>query len=324
MKNRRFTSTCRLFLRGKQIMNIRKKHRIVQWPYFLMLAPGLVYLIINNYIPMFGVIIAFKDIDFSKGILKSDWVGFRNFKFLFKTSDAFIITRNTLLYNVTFIILGTIVGVTIAILLNELLSTRMRKTYQTVLLLPQLISMVIVAYIVYAFLNTESGFINNTLLNAAGKEPVYWYSEKKYWPFILTFVNLWKGMGYSCIVYLASIMGIDQSMYESAKIDGAGRMRQIWSITLPLLKPTIITMILMSVGRIFYSDFGLFYQVTMNSGALYEYTSTIDTYVYRALLQMNDLSMSSAAALYQSAVGFVLIVAVNAIVRKVDSENALF
>ncbi|MBQ6363645.1 MAG: sugar ABC transporter permease [Lachnospiraceae bacterium] len=305
-------------------MNIRKKHRIVQWPYFLMLAPGLVYLIINNYIPMFGVIIAFKDIDFSKGILKSDWVGFRNFKFLFKTSDAFIITRNTLLYNVTFIILGTIVGVTIAILLNELLSTRMRKTYQTVLLLPQLISMVIVAYIVYAFLNTESGFINNTLLNAAGKEPVYWYSEKKYWPFILTFVNLWKGMGYSCIVYLASIMGIDQSMYESAKIDGAGRMRQIWSITLPLLKPTIITMILMSVGRIFYSDFGLFYQVTMNSGALYEYTSTIDTYVYRALLQMNDLSMSSAAALYQSAVGFVLIVAVNAIVRKVDSENALF
>ena len=131
-------------------------------------------------------------------------------------------------------------------------------------------------------------------------------------------------MGYSCIVYLASIMGIDQSMYESAKIDGAGRMRQIWSITLPLLKPTIITMILMSVGRIFYSDFGLFYQVTMNSGALYEYTSTIDTYVYRALLQMNDLSMSSAAALYQSAVGFVLIVAVNAIVRKVDPENALF
>ena len=305
-------------------MNIRKKQRIVQWPYFLMLAPGLVYLIINNYIPMFGVIIAFKDIDFSKGILKSDWVGFRNFKFLFKTSDAFIITRNTLLYNVTFIILGTIVGVTIAILLNELLSTRMRKTYQTVLLLPQLISMVIVAYIVYAFLNTESGFINNTLLNAAGKEPVYWYSEKKYWPFILTFVNLWKGMGYSCIVYLASIMGIDQSMYDSAKIDGAGRMRQIWSITLPLLKPTIITMVLMSVGRIFYSDFGLFYQVTMNSGALYEYTSTIDTYVYRALLQMNDLSMSSAAALYQSAVGFVLIVAVNAIVRKVDSENALF
>lgn len=305
-------------------MNIRKKQRIVQWPYYLMLAPGLVYLIINNYIPMFGVIIAFKDIDFSKGILKSDWVGFRNFKFLFKTSDAFIITRNTLLYNVTFIILGTIVGVTIAILLNELLSTRMRKTYQTVLLLPQLISMVIVAYIVYAFLNTESGFINNTLLNAAGKEPVYWYSEKKYWPFILTFVNLWKGMGYSCIVYLASIMGIDQSMYESAKIDGAGRMRQIWSITLPLLKPTIITMILMSVGRIFYSDFGLFYQVTMNSGALYEYTSTIDTYVYRALLQMNDLSMSSAAALYQSAVGFVLIVAVNAIVRKVDPENALF
>lgn len=291
-----------------------------QWPWLVMLLPGLAYLIINNYIPMLGIVIAFKDLDFSKGILKSDWVGFKNFEFLFKTSDAWVITRNTLLYNIVFIILGTVVGVTIAIMLNELLRATFRKVYQTVLLLPQLISMVVVAYIVYAFLNSESGFVNNSLL----QQGINFYGEKQYWPFILTFVNIWKGMGYGCIVYLSAIMGIDQSMYESARVDGAGRLKQIFYITLPLLKPTIVTMVMMSIGRIFYSDFGLFYQVTMNSGALYDYTSTIDTYVYRALMQRNDLAMSSAAGVFQSIVGFVMILAVNALVRKVDEENALF
>lgn len=294
--------------------------RMRQWPWLVMLLPGLAYLIINNYIPMLGIVIAFKDLDFSKGILKSDWVGFKNFEFLFKTSDAWVITRNTLLYNIVFIILGTVVGVTIAIMLNELLRATFRKVYQTVLLLPQLISMVVVAYIVYAFLNSESGFVNNSLL----QQGINFYGEKQYWPFILTFVNIWKGMGYGCIVYLSAIMGIDQSMYESARVDGAGRLKQIFYITLPLLKPTIVTMVMMSIGRIFYSDFGLFYQVTMNSGALYDYTSTIDTYVYRALMQRNDLAMSSAAGVFQSIVGFVMILAVNALVRKVDEENALF
>lgn len=302
----------------------KKEKRFRQLPYYIMILPGALYLLINNYIPMAGVFIAFKDIDFSVGIFKSNWVGFKNFEFLFKTSDAWIITRNTILYNIAFIIVGTIMGVLMAILLNELISVRFRKAYQTILLLPQLISMVVVAYIVYAFLNTESGYVNLSLLKSMGINGVNWYSEKKYWPFILTFVSTWKSAGYGCIVYLAAILGIDQSMYESARVDGAGKLRQIFSITLPLLKPTIITMVMMSVGRIFYSDFGLFYQVTMNSGALYDYTSTIDTYVYRALLQRNDLAMSSAAALYQSVVGFVIIVVVNALVRKIDSENALF
>lgn len=302
----------------------KKEKRFRQLPYYIMILPGALYLLINNYIPMAGVFIAFKDIDFSVGIFKSNWVGFKNFEFLFKTSDAWIITRNTILYNIAFIIVGTIMGVLMAILLNELISVRFRKAYQTILLLPQLISMVVVAYIVYAFLNTESGYVNLSLLKSMGINGVNWYSEKKYWPFILTFVSTWKSAGYGCIVYLAAILGIDQSMYESARVDGAGKLRQIFSITLPLLKPTIITMAMMSVGRIFYSDFGLFYQVTMNSGALYDYTSTIDTYVYRALLQRNDLAMSSAAALYQSVVGFVIIVVVNALVRKIDSENALF
>lgn len=302
----------------------KKEKRFRQLPYYIMILPGTLYLLINNYIPMAGVFIAFKDIDFSVGIFKSNWVGFKNFEFLFKTSDAWIITRNTILYNIAFIIIGTIMGVLMAILLNELISVRFRKAYQTILLLPQLISMVVVAYIVYAFLNTESGFVNLSLLKSMGIDGINWYSEKKYWPFILIFVSTWKSAGYGCIVYLAAILGIDQSLYESARVDGAGKLRQIFFITLPLLKPTIITMVMMSVGRIFYSDFGLFYQVTMNSGALYDYTSTIDTYVYRALLQRNDLAMSSAAALYQSVVGFVIIVVVNALVRKIDSENALF
>lgn len=306
-------------------MQVKKKEkRFRQFPYYIMILPGVLYLFINNYIPMAGIFIAFKDIDFSLGIFKSKWVGFKNFEFLFKTSDAWIITRNTLLYNMAFIVLGTIVGVMMAVLLNELISARFRKVYQTVLLLPQLISMVVVAYIVYAFLNTESGFINYSLLKSIGADGINWYSEKKHWPFILVFVNTWKGAGYGCIVYLAAILGIDQSLYESARVDGAGKIRQIFSITLPLLKPTIITMVMMSIGRIFYSDFGLFYQVIMNSGALYDYTSTIDTYVYRALLQRNDLAMSSAAAVYQSVVGFVIIVAVNALVRKIDADNALF
>lgn len=302
----------------------KKEKRFSQVPYYLMMLPGGLYLLVNNYIPMGGVFIAFKDIDFAVGIFQSEWVGFKNFEFLFKTSDAWVITRNTLLYNITFIIVGTVVGVTLAILLNELINSRCRKIYQTILLLPQLISMVIVAYIVYAFLNTESGFINYSLLNSLGIDGVNWYAEKKYWPFILTFVHTWKGAGYGCIIYLAAILGIDQALYESARVDGAGRLYQIFHITIPLLKPTIMIMVMMSIGRIFYSDFGLFYQVTMNAGALYEYTSTIDTYVYRALLLQNNLAMSSAAAAYQSIVGFVIIVTVNALVRKIDSDNALF
>lgn len=312
----------------EKAINLISKPRKGKWkrqiPYYVMILPGVLYLFINNYIPMAGIFIAFKNIDFRKGIFKSDWVGFKNFEFLFKTSDAWIITRNTILYNIAFIIVGTIVGVFIAILLNELISTKMRKTYQTILLLPQLISMVIVAYIVYAFLNTESGFVNLSLLHSLGLKGINWYSEKKYWPFILVFVSVWKSAGYGCIVYLATIMGIDVSLYESAKVDGSGRLHQIFHITLPLLKPTIIMMVMMAVGRIFYSDFGLFYQVTMNSGALYDYTSTIDTYVYRALLLQNNISMSSAASVYQSVVGFVIVLLANTLLRKVDSENALF
>ena len=214
----------------------RKLHSVWKriWPLYVMMLPGIIYIVINNYLPMFGIIIAFKRIDYAKGIFASDWVGFDNFKFLFATKDAYIITRNTILYNLAFIILGTIAGVAVAILLNEVVSTFWKKTYQTLLLLPQLISMVIVSYIGYAFLNADNGFLNNTILPFFGIEPISWYSEPKYWPFILIITNLWKGLGYGSIVYFSAILGIDRSLYEAAAIDGAKRIQQIWLITLPL------------------------------------------------------------------------------------------
>ncbi|PQP80171.1 sugar ABC transporter permease [Paenibacillus sp. PCH8] len=293
-------------------------------PLLLLAAPGLLYFLINNYLPMAGIFIAFKDVNYAKGIFGSDWVGFDNFKFLFQTSDAWIMTRNTLLYNVTFIVLGTIMSIAIAILMSELLTKVWSKVFQSGLVLPNLISMVVLSYLVFAFLNADSGFVNLSILRPLGIPEINWYSEAKYWPYLLVFIQLWKTAGYGSIVYIAFISGIDKSIYEAAKIDGAGKMKQIRMITLPLLKPTIIILGLMSIGRIFNSDFGLFYQVPMNAGALYSTTQTIDTYVYRALMQVNDIGMSAAAGLYQSVVGFILVLVANAIVKKVNSENALF
>ncbi|MCP1134758.1 ABC transporter permease subunit [Paenibacillus polysaccharolyticus] len=293
-------------------------------PLLLLAAPGLLYFLINNYLPMAGIFIAFKDVNYAKGIFGSDWVGFDNFKFLFQTSDAWIMTRNTLLYNLAFIVLGTMLSILIAILMSELLKSVWSKLFQSGLVLPNLISMVVLSYIVFAFLNADSGFINNSILKPLGIPEINWYSEAKYWPYLLVFIQLWKTAGYGSIVYIAFISGIDKSIYEAAKIDGAGKLKQIRMITLPLLKPTIIILTLMSIGRIFNSDFGLFYQVPMNAGALYSTTQTIDTYVYRALMQVNDIGMSAAAGLYQSVVGLILVMAANAIVKKVNPENALF
>lgn len=297
-----------------------KKHL----PFFIMMIPGLAYFLINNYGPMFGLVIAFKDYKYNLGIWGSRWVGFANFHYLFSTGDAWKITRNTLAYNGFFIIVDLILAVAVAIVINEIKNARVKKLYQTFILLPYLISMVVVSYIAYGFLSQTTGFINLGLLKALGMEPVSWYTEPKYWPFILCFVHVWKTIGYSCIVYLATLVGIDASYYEAAVIDGATKWQQIRYITLPFLKGTIITMFLLSIGRIFYSDFGLFYQVPMNSGVLYDVTSTIDTYVYRGLMENYNIPMSAAAGAYQSIVGFVLIVIANRVVGKFSSENALF
>ena len=291
---------------------------------FLIALPGCLYLIINNYIPILGMFIAFKDYSYAKGIWDSPWCGLKNFKFLFITDDAWIITRNTLLYNLAFIVLGTLVSVILAILLNELGERIRGKCFQSVLLFPHLLSWVVTAYLVYALLGSTNGFINNTLLAGIGKEGIDWYSAKYIWPAILVIVYIWKNAGYTAIVYMAGIAGIDKEIYEAAKIDGASRLKQIMTITLPLLKPTIIIMTLMSIGRFFYSDFGLFYQVPMNSGALFQTTQTIDTYVYRGLMEQGNIAMTSAAGVYQSLVGFMLVMVANFIVKKKDPENALF
>ncbi|QLG40358.1 MULTISPECIES: sugar ABC transporter permease [unclassified Paenibacillus] len=302
----------------------KRKGRLKPYiPLYLMMLPGLIYIVINNYLPMFGLIIAFKDYNYSEGIIGSDWVGFENFKYLFKTTDALTITRNTILYNISFIFLNLIIAVGVAILLNEVKKRFLSRFYQSAILLPYLISMVIVGYLVYAMLSTETGFLNNTILPVLGLSDISWYSEPEYWPYILTLVHVWKSAGYLCIVYLAAIIGIDPEYYEAAIIDGASKWRQIKSITIPLIMPVITVMTLLQIGRIFYSDFGLFYQVPLNTGALQSTTNVIDTYVYRALMTSGDIGMSSAAGLYQSFVGFVLVLLSNYIVRKINSDNAL-
>lgn len=293
-------------------------------PLTLMTVPGLLYLVLNNYLPMFGIIIAFKNINYSKGILGSEWIGLKNFEYLFKTSDAYEITRNTILYNVVFIILGTLFSIGIAILLNEIKNRFFSRLYQSIILLPFLISMVIVSYLAYAGLSLETGFLNKTILPMLGMPEIDWYQESKYWPIILTLVHLWKGLGYTSIVYFAAIIGIDEEYYEAAKLDGANKWLQIRNITIPLLTPTITMLILLSIGKIFHSDFGLFYQVTMNSGAIYSTTNVIDTYVYRGLKDLGDIGMSSAAGLYQSIVGFLLVLLTNYMVGKFNKDNALF
>lgn len=307
-------------------MKIKKN---IKWKKILMIyammLPAITYFFINNYLPMFGIIIAFKKVNFSLGLLNSPWSGLDNFKFLFGSGNAWLITRNTILYNLTFIIMNTVFGITIAILLNEVRSKMATKVYQTVILLPFLMSWVVVSYLAFAFLSGDTGFINNYILPILGQEGrIAFYQESKYWPFILIVVSQWKNIGFNMILYYACIIGIAPDYYEAAKVDGANKWQQIKSVTLPFLKPTIITLIILNVGRMFYSDFGLFYQVPKNSGMIYNATQTIDTYVYNALMTQNNLGMSAAAGFYQSIVGFILVIVANAVIRKLSRENAMF
>jgi ABC-type polysaccharide transport system, permease component len=290
----------------------------------LMAAPGVIYLIVNNYLPMLGIVIAFKDINFAKGIFASDWVGLKNFEYLFKTVDAWVITRNTILYNVAFIIINNAMAVALAILLNGVRSKALSSFFRSAIFLPYLISMVVVSYLAFSLLSMENGLLNKSILPALNLEPVAWYGEPRYWPAILVVVNLWKNVGYLSVIFYAAVIGIDKELYEAADLDGAGKWRQAFAITLPVVMPVVIVMVLMQVGRIFYSDFGLFYQVPMDAGAVRSATNVIDTYVYRSFMTLGDIGMSSAAGLYQALVGFALVMASNGLVRRLDPESALF
>ncbi|WP_460293196.1 ABC transporter permease [Clostridium tertium] len=295
--------------------------------FLLLTLPGTLWFLIFAYLPMIGIIIAFKNWRISGGfiesLIKSEWVGFDNFKFLFNSSDAWLITRNTVLYNIVFIILGIVLPVTLAILLKELLNKRLSKFYQSSMFLPYFLSWVVVSYCLFAFLSPEKGYVNG-IITALGGEKISWYTESKYWIVIIIFMSQWKAVGYGTVVYLASICGIDKSYYEASMIDGASKWQQIKYITIPSLKPVLIIMFITAVGGMFRADFGLFYQLPKNSGALYPVTNVIDTYVYRGLTNLGNIGMSSAAALYQSFVGLILILVTNGIVRKVDNENAFF
>lgn len=299
------------------------KAKIKKWlPLYLMMAPGLIYLFINNYMPMAGLVVAFKNYNVVDGIFGSPWVGLSNFTYLF--NDAWSITRNTILYNVAFIIINLVLGIAFAIFICDIKNKVSKTIYQSAVLLPFLMSIVIVSYITFAFFSGENGMMNKTILPLFGKEAVSWYTEPKYWPLILVIVNTWKGVGYGCLLYISSISSIDPSLYEAAELDGAKKWKQIWNITIPSIMPTVIALTLLNVGRIFYSDFGLFYQVTQNSGQLYEATNVIDTYVYMALLQSGNIGMASAAGFYQSIIGFLCVLGANMLVKKLSPDNAMF
>lgn len=289
----------------------------------LMALPVIVYLFIFHYLPMGGAIIAFKDYRYDKGILGSEWVGFKNFEFFFKSSDAITVTLNTLGYNFAFIVFGTIASVTIALILNEVKNKAAIKLYQTAMFIPHFMSWVVVAFIVYGFLSPGYGIINQ-ILTFFGKETVNFYGNPDAWPGIMVFTGLWKYVGFGVLINYAVLISIDKAFYEAAAIDGATKLKSILHISIPFLIPITLIQFILSVGRIFYSDFGLFYQLPQNAAILYRTTQVIDTYVFRALMQYNDIGMASSVGLFQSVVGLILVVGTNKIVKSINSEGAMF
>ncbi len=292
-------------------------------PFLLMAAPGILLLIVFSYIPMFGIIIAFENYRAVDGIFNSAWVGLKNLDFLFKSPAMSRITFNTLFLNMLFIVTGTIAAVGLALLLNEVRFKLAARTYQTIVFFPYFISWVIVGYFSYALLNSDNGLLNNTL-HSLGMQEVAWYSSPQYWPTILTATNIWKGVGYGSVIYLAGMLGINQEYYEAAQLDGANKWHQIRYITLPHLVPILVITTLLAIGRIFYADFGLIYYTTRDNSLLYSTTDVIDTYVFRALRVNADVGMAAATGLYQSFVGFVLVVLSNWMVKRISPDRALF
>ncbi|MEE1223729.1 MAG: ABC transporter permease subunit [Clostridia bacterium] len=305
------------------------KWALKNWPLYAMFIPGFILTFLFAYLPMFGIVIAFKKINLRDGIFGSPWVGLSNFRALFRNDSVWEAIRNTLSYNIVFILTGLLFAVALAITLNLIRNKIASKIYQTVYIMPHFLSMVIIAYLVFAFLNMESGFINNSIIPmimGENAQKVNWYAKAEAWPIILFIVKTWQSVGYSSIVYLAAIAGIDTELYEAAEIDGAGTWKQIIYITIPSLKTMMIIMTILNIGKIFSADFGLFYTVTMNSGALYPTTLVTNTYVYNLMTGAGaaSMGMSAAASMLQSVVGFIMVVTTNMIVRKIDEESSLF
>lgn len=301
----------------------KSRHFRANLPFTLMALPAMVLLFIFNYLPMAGIVIAFKRFRVNLGFFRSPWVGLQNFSFFFQSQDAWRITRNTLGYNAVFIILGLVISVAFALMLFEITSRGALRFYQTVFFFPYFLSWVVVGYVLYAFLSMQYGLANG-LLRALGATPIQWYIVPGYWPPILVFMNLWKTVGYFSVIYYAGLMGIDKELFEAAVIDGAGKVQTMTHISIPLLSNLMVALVILQIGRIFYADFGLFYNLPRDIGTLYPAVDVIDTYVFRSLRVTGDIGMSSAANFYQAIVGFVLVLGSNWLVRAVSREHALF
>ncbi len=306
--------------------NEKKKRKKIggrEWQWVQMSIFPVLHTFLFSYVTLYGLLIAFKNYKYSKGIWGSEWVGFDNFKFFVLSNDCLRLVKNTLSLNALFIVTLMIAEIALAIVFYELASRRALKVYQTILITPNFISWVTIGYVVYAFLQPQYGLVNN-LLRSMGLEGIQFYNEPAVWPGILNFAQVWKGVGMGCILYYATLMGIDASLYEAARIDGATKWQEIKYITLPMLTRLIVLQLIMRIGGIFNSDFGLFYQLTRDSGALYQTTDVIDTYLYRTMRVIGDMKLSSAVGLLKSVVGFVLVYLTNFIVRKYDEELSLF
>ncbi|OXM86197.1 ABC transporter permease [Paenibacillus rigui] len=289
----------------------------------LMLAPAFLFFFVFSYIPMAGIVLAFKQFRYDLGIFNSPWVGLNNFKFFFMTGDAFKVTRNTMLYNLFFIVINNGLQIIVAILLAEIASKRFRKTAQTVMFLPYFLSWVVVGAVAYNLFNYEHGTIN-TLLKSLNMPVLDIYTTPEYWKYIIVIFSAWKSVGYGAVFYLAAIMSIDKETYEAADMDGANVFQRIWHITVPSLRPTITVLVLLAIGNIFRGDFGLFYQLVGNNGMLFQATDVIDTYVFRSLTVNGEIGMSAAMGFYQSVLCFITIMVANYLVKKTDKDNALF
>jgi putative aldouronate transport system permease protein len=291
---------------------------------FLLCLPLVAILFLFNYLPMPGIIMAFKDFQPMQGLWNSPWIGLENFKFFFRSPQTWEVTRNTLAYNLAFIILTPVLSVTTALLLYEIGRSAFIKLYQTIFFLPYFLSWVVVSIMLYAFLNTRSGLLN-VLIKSMGGDAVSWYTSPGYWPFILVFMGLWKNVGYNTIIYYAGLMGIDTTLYEAASIDGAGRFRRMRSITVPLLFPLIAVLTILALGSIFFSDFGLHYQVPLQSGPLLPAVDVINYFTYRALMEVHDYGMGTAIGLYQSVMGLIMVVVSNWGAKKISAgESGIF
>lgn len=307
----------------KQIKNELLRNTIKNKGILFLALPGLLLLLAFNYLPMLGIIIPFKKIDYAKGILRSDWAGFDNFKFLFSGSNIIRATYNTLIQNALFIVITLVVSFSFALILYDL-SSRKVKLYQTAFFIPFFLSWVVVSYVVYAFLNPDLGIINQILKIFGVNEAINWYGEPQCWRVILVICYLWKYTGYYTILYYTSLIGIDSTYYEASSIDGATRRQQIWSISIPLVLPVMIMLVLLQIGKIFFSDFGLFYFIPKNTGVLFPTTDVIDTFVFRSLQNDPNLGMTAAAGLFQTVAGFILVMAANKLTKKLNSDLALF